>query len=697
MIEENDYTAYVNSAKNGYLNIIEYLEATLPHQLQEMIKADDYGAFQNAAQYGHLRILEHLVAKAPDQLQEMIETDDYGAFKNAAQYGHLDILKYLEAKAPGKLQEIITQDNYALFENAVKNGHLDILKYLEEYAPDKLQGMIEAGIRSLSWAHDAHHLNVVKHLLSYSRVFNHVEQHEHEYGEQYTHPFIAKKLNTLRTQKAALEQENPNAVFDIQNEDEAKVVFYMIRNLIRQNPPDCRDDLIFLLEIPAVKALAHTEVTEGIPNELLRLTLTQGNRMAAELLLNIPAVRELAEQHQFYGDEVRGRLDLSALARDRESSMTALTQGEQQRLQEMLKRYEPLLTAQGTENITKDLRQMLETRYKKNSATILVDGEAIPLPLDWPAFKALNLTDDKREMALRAYYQHKDHSAWRYLSKPNPWMHEAASYVYVNPDSPTERWSTFEEYLPLISVLFLAAADKETPAINGYTLDARIEHFIDELAHIARAHNWDDTRFKVDAEGLSLLDEHNNPVTEEYDNLEGDRPSCFSGVKRRLFQAVQGHPLLVFLTQETLEEEVRDFVRDHWKNTINKDNQEALRAAWDNVIEGGGTEEDIKKLQCLDVPPEAEALFKAQLITKYGDQLAKEPAFIAQITKPFLIKAQVLNLGHLNPEQLFGAEPTPKATASQVGFFADNHQDHLGEVHSEEKGNDEEDKGSATP
>ena len=265
----------------------------------------------------------------------------------------------------------------------------------------------------------------------------------------------------------------------------------------------------------------------------------------------------------------------------------------------------------------------------------------------------------------------------------------------MNLDNPAERWSTFKEYSSLISLLFLAAQDEETAAINGYTVDTRVEHFIDELAHIGRAHNWDKTRIKRDAKGSPILDENKKTIPEEFDDLEGDRPSCFSGVKRRLFQAVQGHPLLVFLTQETLEEELRDFVRGHWKKTINKDNQEALRAAWDNVIEGGGTEEDIKILQCLDVPPEAEALFKAQLITKYGDQFAKEPAFIAQITKPFLIKAQVLNLGHLNPEQLLHAELKPKPALSEVGFFAGNPQDHLDKVHPEKERNDERDGGCA--
>jgi len=128
----------------------------------------------------------------------------------------------------------------------------------------------------------------------------------------------------------------------------------------------------------------------------------------------------------------------------------------------------------------------------------------------------------------------------------------------MNLDNPAERWSTFKEYSSLISLLFLAAQDEETAAINGYTVDTRVEHFIDELAHIGRAHNWDNTRIKLGA-------------------------------------------------------------------------------------------------------------------TEYADQFAKEPAFIAQIIKAFLIKendAQVLNLGHLNPEQFIHAEFQPKSPLSQVGFFA---------------------------
>ena len=123
-------------------------------------------------------------------------------------------------------------------------------------------------------------------------------------------------------------------VFDV-GEEEARCIFYMIRNLIRRganNPHMMHDDIVFLLGIPAVKALAAAQINYGSSNELLRLALLLNNRDAAEILLTIPLVRELAEANDYYAGERRGELDLRALARDRESSMKGLTQGEQRRL-----------------------------------------------------------------------------------------------------------------------------------------------------------------------------------------------------------------------------------------------------------------------------------------------------------------------------------------------------------------------------
>ena len=92
----------------------------------------------------------------------------------------------------------------------------------------------------------------------------------------------------------------------------------MLRNLIRRNDATLQDDIRFLLDIPAVKALVHTAVTANQPNELIRLALTTGNQNAAALLLTIPDVRTLAEQNNFYRTEAHanrfgGETDLDGL------------------------------------------------------------------------------------------------------------------------------------------------------------------------------------------------------------------------------------------------------------------------------------------------------------------------------------------------------------------------------------------------
>ena len=169
----------------------------------------------------------------------------------------------------------------------------------------------------------------------------------------------------------------------------------------------------------------------------------------------------------------------------------------------------------------------------------------------------------------------------RYLSKPNPWM--AANAAYVSGGEGTQSWSTFEEYKPLITMLWLAAKDTSSDITvaptDGYTVETRIDRFIDEIAHLGRAHNWDDERYKMDAQGNLLVDENNNPVMEEYDDAQGDKPSCYSGVKRRLFKSVLGHPLLKMLTKDDIKQELRDEVRDYFKQHITSQNLQAIHTA----------------------------------------------------------------------------------------------------------------------
>ena len=655
MLNRQDNLAYV-LVLPGYAEVIEQQARAL---------------FDLAAYSGCLGMLTYLESKvSPEKVQAMIAVGNFWPFKGAAANGHLEVVCYLESKAPDKVQAMIAADDFWAFRMAATHGHLEVLRYLQSKAPAKVQAMIGAAdFWAFRWAVNNNQVDVLQHLLGFASVFAYAEAHQREYGAIVI-PYLEQQILNLRTRKQAFEQAHPNAVFDVGSDEEGDLLFYYARQLIRRNDPALRDALLLLLELPGVKARAHRAIRGGVPNELLRLALSVNNQMAAELLLAIPAVRQEAEAHDYYRDEQQGALDLGQLARDRESSMTALSQGEQQRLQGVLTRYQPLLTAAGITNCMQDLREELVSRYEAHPATVLVPGEkagqskTLVLPMQWSAFQDLKLAEPYYSAALKAYYAHKAHSAWRYLLKPNPWMHERASYVYVDEQNPQEKWSTFEEYQPLIAVLYLAAIDQETAASDGYTLETRLTHFIDELALIGRAHNWDDTRSKLDKQG--------NPIQEEYDNLQGDRPSCFSGVKRRLFQAVQGHPLLVFLTKELLTQEANGFIRDYFKAAIQEHNRQPIKVVWDKFIAGDAlTAADWATLKQLDVPKAKQEELISTLKQKYAMSFTGDMQFQRLLEQMFAFKktpdAHLLNFGHLHLETLLNS---PLSVTQGMRFFA---------------------------
>ena len=620
MIRAKEYGAFQNAAGKGRLATLQWLAEKVPGELDAMIRADDYYAFRRAAAGGHLDILQWLAEQAPSELDSMIRAKGYDAFRMAAAYGHLDTLKWLAEKAPDEL--IAMADDYDAVKKAVAGGHLDTLQWLAEQAPGELDAMIQAD-DYLAFKKAAHHghPHIIQWLLAQPSCFAYAEAHLAEYAPVVT-PFMEQTLATLHQERDALIGQNPNAVFDLPEEQRAHLCFYVMRHLIRRNDRALDDELRFLLDIPAVKALVHRELSPGNSNELFRLALSLGNTEAAILLLNIEAVRALAEENDYYRAEAHGGVDLGQLAQDRESSMTALTQGEAQRLKAATDRYQPMIETVGVPVLMEELKTTLTQRYEQHPAQIQVAGENLILPIDFAAFNALNLTDEDYQNALKAYYLHPDHTTLRYLSKPNAWMHLEASYVYVSEDR-TQSWSSFEEYQPLIALFYLAAIDAEVSPSEGYTLETRLDHFIQELALIGRAHNWDKTRM-------------HNGIREEYDDLEGDRPSCFSGVKRRLFQSVVGHSLFEVVTEEKIDAELTQWAFTHFLSVLPKVNLNSLHEVLDEFYYGALSEEEIQQIANIEalapfnLPPHEIKAFIDALSAKYGPQFNAFRLYVAQ-------------------------------------------------------------------
>ena len=358
--------------------------------------------------------------------------------------------------------------------------------------------------------------------------------------------------------------------------------------------------------------------------------------------MNIPAVRGLTIQNNYYQAEARGGIDLRRLANDHESSMNALTLGEQKRLDAMIKAYQPELSKIGTNKIIEQLRQTLIARYQANPAKIILyDGRECVLPVSYHDKIRLDfLKVEDYQHHFEAYYQNKDHTALRYISKPNYWMSLHADHVNIDPITYL-RWSTFEEYQPLIAMLFLAAFDAKQPAIDGYTLEGRIDHFVDELAHLGRAHNWDETRIKVNSAGEPMVDKYGEVIEEEVDDLEGDKPSCYSGVKRRLFQSVVGHALMDILTQDIIQQELSSFVHHYFSSRVNASNRNQLKMAMDTLTNEIDIDyaKVVTPLKELDLSQKDEDQFIKYLTKKYGRQFTDDLKFSIFIKETFSLSS----------------------------------------------------------
>ncbi|MBA2655956.1 MAG: ankyrin repeat domain-containing protein [Tatlockia sp.] len=621
MIKAVDFFAFRRASKNGHLDTIKFIKDQAPDEWMAMVKANNYDGFREASQNGHLDTLKFLREQTPNEWIAMVKADNYYGFRIASEKGYLDILKMFKEQAPSEWIAMVKEDDYVSFLKASKNGHLDILKWFKEQAPNEYVAMVKTqdyGAFNIAYPK---HKDTLKWLLLQPQCFAYAEPHVREFSH-LVNPVVADILSTLHQESEAFSIQAPNGVFNIEDAERAQLGFYIIRNLIRRNDRAFDDELRFLLAIPAVKSLVHQEVTAGRPNELLRLAMDEGNQLAASLLLAILAVRYLADQNNFYQEERRNGVDLRQLANDDESSMVALTEGEAKRLHQVTARYQPMIQKAGVNAIIGDFKATLEKRYSAEPARISGNGKTIPLPISFKEFKALTLTHNQTQDALKAYHQHPTHTAWRYISKPNHWMHRHASYVYMSADR-SERWSTFEEYKPLIAIMYLAATDKDMAPTTEYTLDSRFQHFINEIALIGRAHNWDKSRIR-------------NGKQEEYDDLEGDRPSCFSGVNRRLFQSVVGHPLFDRLTAEKVEAELRQFVFTLFKSCLTRENQVQIKQVLDECFLEG-EEDNIALLNCLDIPIKKQMEFIYSMNEKYGSQFEENEAFLIQITDAFYL------------------------------------------------------------
>jgi hypothetical protein len=430
----------------------------------------------------------------------------------------------------------------------------------------------------------------------------------------------------------------------------------------------------------------------GISNELLRFAMSLNHTSAMSLLLEVPEVRRVALAANFYREELQARFanqsrefhNIIDLARNSESSMVSLTSKEANLLSNVFRHYRNAVSdakdmnlensnsfaanrssssdsgesenGQGDsgskgrtcKDVVEELRQHLAKRYKAQPAILTlskVDNngtssddvettvQTLELPLEWDEFIALlPKTHSDHVKALEVYHSHVYHTAWRYLLMANPWLFSGSGFG----SGSGVRSSGSEAYEKIIALLYLAAKDESMEAINGFTVESRLEEFFVELALINRAHNWDSKRRK------NTSDAALGTVMEEYDDLRGDRPSCHSGVKRRLFQAVKGHPLLGVdevgnrvVSEDLLQEELRSMLWEHWQEVLaNKETHPKIIDLYHKMIDlEPWNDNDIVFAKTFDVPRSKIDKWTGTLLKKYsgGNSMAAVLEFISKI------------------------------------------------------------------
>ena len=571
--------AFQMAAINGHLDVVNRLlqkneDGTyeFPEVAQNIAGMRNF-AFRMAAINGHLDVVNRLLQKNEDGTYEFPEVaqnaaaDNKEAFPKAVNNGHLGIVNRLLQKNEDGTYEFpevaqnIAAGNNSTLRSAAEKGHLGIVNRLLQKNedgtydfPEVARNIATLDNKALYTAvlHRRH--NVVNRLLTFKDVFTYAEMHIEEYGQHFVNPFVATYLQTLAEKRAAFEAAQPNGVFDL-SADDADYVYYVLRNLIRRG--ESLDSINALLSIPAVNNLAARD-----ENELLKLAIRLGQNGAAARLLAHPQVLAYAQQNNFYAQEMQSGVDLRQLAQNTESSMVALSGPEKERVENLKKRYQSVVDEMGgTAQVIVDYKTYLQQSYQAAPAQVTLNNLKIDLPFEWGSLEALRnesrWTHAQYRRVLEAYYKHDAHTAYRYLSKPNHWMAPNASYVYVDEEDNSKRYASFESYLPTIALYWVAAKDENEPEQEDVTHVERMQLFTKQLAYVNRQHNWD----KKDKDG------------KEYNDLEGDKPSCYSGVTRNLFISLHKHSVMQtqsFVTVPELTEAVRGcivgFYKSHFQN-----------------------------------------------------------------------------------------------------------------------------------
>ena len=543
------------------------------------------------------------------------------ALRLASENGQLDIVKALLAYTSVQ-HKVHARHNEAL-RFACRGGHLKVVKYLLIF-PSVRQHLSDKHYVALAHAAKLPDTSILFHLLTFNDVFAFADATSQK-NIFWCKPLRAYSKHWLKKLKA-----NDHAL----SQKEKIHGYCVLRFLIRQNQDQDLDDIQYLIHHPSILPLLHRQIdikkTQGQPNQLLRLARLVGHDKAEQALLEINAVRAQAMTDAFYPQDAFSGPSMRTLSGLKESSMEGLTLGEVRQVRRLAQYYQDALKeAGGPAKVLLAFKARLKQAYRQNPASIVIGRERVILPLAWDAFDALKQTSLADEanynQALKAYYQHPYHSAYRYFLKPNRWMAEDAEDVIFIDSEQHLAHANFEAYIKPIALLFLAMTDTN---IDGQD---RFDCLANQIALLTRAKNWQE-QIKQSTTG---------PIVIEQDDLQGDKPSCDRGVRRRLFQTGFGHPLFDILQLSTVKQELNDFIHATYKRYFKRrpNLKEKVRHALASYIEDINDSVSLSIIKRCNLSQKSMRRFIQYMEKKYQDNFTTNPYFYQYIRKQFKLSS----------------------------------------------------------
>jgi hypothetical protein len=302
-------SAYWLAAERGHCQAMIRIEYKFPNHIQYLINQGNYIAYRKASEEGKMVVMRHLEEKTDDLPAMISQQGLFASYLCAAGKGHLDVLVHHEELMPDFIHDMVQQNHYEPFVKAAENGHLHVIKHFEELLPKQIQQMAEASYFLAHRVAKSHgHPAICHHLFRINyRCLDWAEAYWEDDDRRIVTQFITNYLEELKLRAQACPR---SACFDVQNIEEAKLCFVIARCLIHRLP-NTNDELQFLLNIPSVRAIAHVNITQWTneprheqENELLRLALNTGHTFATEALLKIPFVKYFADRNKYYGKQI---------------------------------------------------------------------------------------------------------------------------------------------------------------------------------------------------------------------------------------------------------------------------------------------------------------------------------------------------------------------------------------------------------